>query len=237
MRICRSVTAASAAVLMALLLSESAQAATIRDLRFSDGQPFTQLQKQVQVQLGLGAMKVDIHSRMLKLGPGMAIARQGSELWRDMRTYRYQQTFRGVPLFQYPIAVVEDKDGNVLDVTGTLVDDLDRDIPTMTTRITPIQALKLAEESWSMRLQPHATFTHADVKKVVYLDQQHTGYLAYRVTFQATAPSNQTPSVPRIMIDARTGKILEAAETLVHAGAAGPGHQEQRQIHARTQGR
>lgn len=223
MQIYRFVAVASAAVLMTVLPAESARAAKIRDLRSTDGQQFIQPLQQARIQLGSRAAKADIHARMLRLGPGVAIARQGSELWHGMRTYRYQQTFHGVPIFQYPIAVVEREDGEVLRVDGTVIDELDRDIPTMTTQITPVRALQLAEESWSMRLQPLAKYANEDVEEVVYLDSRHTGYLAYRVQFQATEPNRQTPSVPRIMVDARTGRILDAVETLVHADATGPG--------------
>lgn len=218
MQITKSVAAAAAAFMMFIPLQQ-ASAAKIRDLRFTDGRQFIQPQKQALDQLGSQATRTELHTRMLRLDRGIAISKKSSEVWHGTRTYRYEQTFHGIPIYQYPITIIERESGEVLDVSGTVVDDLGQDIPTLIPKITPEAALKLAQEEWSMQLQPLATFANEHVEEVVYLDQQHAGHLAYRVLFQVWERNSQTPSVPNILVDAYTGRILEKVDTLVHANA------------------
>jgi Zn-dependent metalloprotease len=149
MQIAKSV-ATVAAVLMVLVPLQQASAAKVRDLRFSDGRQFIGLRKQALNQLGPGATRTELHSRILSLDRGIAISSKGSEVWRGTKTYRYEQTFNGIPIYQYPIAVVERESGEVLDVSGAVVDDLGQDITTLIPKITPEAALKLAQDDWSM---------------------------------------------------------------------------------------
>jgi hypothetical protein len=91
MQIAKSV-ATVAAVLMVLVPLQQASAAKVRDLRFSDGRQFIGLRKQALNQLGPGATRTELHSRILSLDRGIAISSKGrryGEARRPVATNRH----------------------------------------------------------------------------------------------------------------------------------------------------
>ncbi|MHB1273751.1 MAG: M4 family metallopeptidase [Rhodanobacter sp.] len=212
--------------LLALLPLQRAEAAKLHDLRRIDKHHFAEPYKQALLQLGARATKASIHARMLELDRGVGLVKNSEQVWEGVRTYRYGQTYQGIPIYKQPISVIEDQAGNIVAVAGYSIDGLDQDIPVTSAHISPEAALRLAESDWSMALQPLATFDHEAVTKIVFIDRHDVGHLAYVVTFQAFEMNNPEPTVPSVFVDAFSGKILEKSNTLMHAQATGPGGNE-----------
>jgi len=212
--------------LLALLPLQRAEAAKLHDLRSTDTRHFAERYKRALLQLGARATKANIHTRILDLDRGVGLFKNSEQVWEGVRTYHYGQTFQGIPIYEQPISVMEDQVGNIVAVAGYGIAGLDQDIPVISARISPGTALRLAESDWSMALQPLVTFDHEVVTKTVFLDSHNVGHLAYVVTFQAFEMNNPEPTVPSVIVDAFSGKILEKSNTLMHARATGPGGNE-----------
>lgn len=216
MKITRFTVACGAALLMLSPLAR-VSAASVHDLRFVGASRFVAPHKEALDTLGPHATKIQIHTRMLRLDPGVTLSRQSAQLRKGQKTYQYEQLFHGIPIYRTPITVIEDERGELVDVSGWIVSGLASDVPTVVAKITPSDALKRAEDDWSAQSGPVVKFENGQVRKVVYVDERQGGHLAYVTLFQAWKSGNQTPVVPQVIVDASTGKILEKVDTLVQS--------------------
>jgi len=129
---------------------------------------------------------------------------------------RYQQYFRGVPVWN--AAVVETKSGahRTMRLSGTLVRNIENDVPSVTPVYSPPNVLVQA------KALANATLTANEIVKLfVRVDQGNVAQLVYLVSFVKTGATR--PSRPSYLIDANTGAVLKQWEGIAHMNATGPG--------------
>jgi vibriolysin len=142
---------------------------------------------------------------------------------------RYQQQFRGIPVWGHNVAAIN-ANGQYSDISGTVVTGIEDDLPTAKPSMAPEQAILASRGSDSLQamdaeaqtvLQAELAAQSANAKLWVYLDQNDTARLVY-VTHYVTQ-RGQHPSRPYSIIDANSGKVLQSWDGIAHANATGPG--------------
>ena len=96
--------------------------------------------------LGAAASLTSRHEELVGLDANSRLSVLGSQTDKDgTRHVRYQQTFRGVPVFGHTIMVSQGKDGAVRNLFGTRMDGLASELASTTAKLTPAQALAAAK--------------------------------------------------------------------------------------------
>ncbi|HPW12063.1 MAG TPA: M4 family metallopeptidase [Thermomonas sp.] len=206
------------------LVATGAQAAGKVDLHKRD---IAQLKQQYQSQVaarGVAKMAHARHAQFMRADGDSTLLMRAQRADYGVRNYRYDQTFRGIPIFGEGVVVSEDGAGNVRTMFGNLYSGLDQDIASTTPRLSKAAALVagkragLGDRISGMLVENES----ADLR--VYIDESGRGHLAYVVSFFADAIGAGSPTRPLIIIDANTGRILKQRENLQHAlVGTGPG--------------
>ena len=137
---------------------------------------------------------------------------------------RYQQTFRGLPVFGAQIVVSEQSDGGVHALFGRKVSDLSREIGASAPKLGRARALTLAKYAGLgngvgfMRTQRE----RADLS--IYVDDAGRAHKAYVVSYFADTARGGSPSRPTVVVDADSGRVLKQWNDLQTAlVGTGPG--------------
>jgi Zn-dependent metalloprotease len=127
---------------------------------------------------------------------------------------RHQQYYQGVPVWGE--GVVESSDAGASRFSGSLLANIQQDLPTAQASLTAQGALAQAKGAINA-----AITENEQVKLYVRLNQNNKAQLFYLVSF--VRHDAKQPSRPHFMIDATTGAVLERWEGLAHKDATGPG--------------
>ena len=128
------------------LAAMSAQAATRADLHSLD---VVQLNHQYQLASATVGAPAQIslkHAELIGLDARSSLQTLATS--RDSNGtvhYRYQQTFRGVPIFGEHVIVSQDKNGKVINLFGRAVDGLAAELPATPVKLVKAQALSIAK--------------------------------------------------------------------------------------------
>ena len=132
---------------------------------------------------------------------------------------RFEQTFRGIPIWGERVIVTRSPDGAVERLGGKAVYDLGVSFQEMLPAVTSAQALEKAKQSAS-ELKGAASlnsFTDTNIRQVVYVEDLGAPHVAYEVSFLAlTSGSKPEPTRPFVIVDAQTGLTLRAWEGLAY---------------------
>ncbi|NUS38980.1 MAG: peptidase M4 family protein [Lysobacter sp.] len=138
--------------------------------------------------------------------------------------YRYQQTFRGIPVFGDHV-VVSEKDGAVRTLFGRKVEGLASEIPAGAAKLSRDQALDIGKHAGlGQRFAAmQSRDEHSDL--MIYVDDAGRAHKAYVVSFFADSTSaGVKASRPFVIVDADNGKVLKQWEGLTTALiGTGPG--------------
>ncbi len=141
-----------------------------------------------------------------------------------VRNTRYQQTFRGLPIFGEHVVVREDEAGNVRTLFGQKLTGLASEIPAGRVRVSSNSALTIAK---SAGLGNRVGFMRTSAEKsnlMIYVDDNGRASKAYVVSFFADTAKTGSPTRPTVIVDANTGRVLKQWENLQHALiGTGPG--------------
>ncbi|MBI3229129.1 MAG: M4 family metallopeptidase, partial [Burkholderiales bacterium] len=142
---------------------------------------------------------------------------------------RYEQLYHGVPVWGEAITRHDQSNSGVSSVanspaqlTGTLLRQLQQDLPSVAPAYSAAQILQLAKA----RVRASGATSNEQARLYVRVDDKQVARLVYVASFLMTVPGSQTPSRPFFMIDANTGAILDQAEGLHHLDASGIGGNE-----------
>ncbi len=211
---------------LALALAGSLEAATRVDLH---QQNVAQLNKQYSAaaaSLGRPAQANQRHGEMLGLDADSSLKQLDVNVDRDgTRHYRYQQTFRGIPVFGEHVIVTEGKDGAVRNLFGRKVDGLAREIPPGQARLAAAQALDLGKHAGLGNRFAAMQTRNEKSELMIYVDDAGHAHKAYVVSFFADSGSaGIKPTRPFVILDANNGKVLKQWEGLTNAAiGTGPG--------------
>ena len=162
------------------------------------------------------------HERLLNMDSesNLLLARRNSDFGK--RTTRYQQTFRGIPVYGENVIVSENaKTGRVEALFGRLVTGLAKEIPATPIRVDSAQALAIAQRA---ALGSAVANAHKS-QLMIYVDADNRAHRAYVV--QLSGVRNGGPTAPLVIVDAESGKILLKRENFQTAEiGTGPGGNE-----------
>lgn len=211
------------AILLALAAS-GANAAQRADLHQRNVNQLRQQYQSLTATQGVASMANRRHAQFIGAGADSTLLMRAARNDRGVRNYRYDQAWRGIPVFGEGVVVSEDRNGNVRTMFGNLVSGLEADIASTTPKFGKAAAL-VAGKRLALGNSIAGMLTENESSDlVVFIDDNGRGHLAYAVSFYADAASgNAAPTRPVIIMDAITGKVIKRWENLQHANGTGPG--------------
>ena len=168
------------------------------------------------------ATKNERHAEFLGLDHESKLSQIASHKDADGTShYRYQQTFRGLPVWGEHLVVSDDANGSVKQLFGRMTTDLAADLQSgVGARINAGKALAIGKANGLGNRNAEREQSNA----VVFVDDDGHAHLAYEVTFFADKTGGGAPTRPFFIVDAQSGAILRQWEGLAHAAiGTGPG--------------
>jgi len=170
---------------------------------------------------GAPSMAHTRHERLLGMDSEsrLLLAKRHSDFGK--RNTRYEQTFRGIPIYGENIIVSENaKTGRVEALFGRMVTGLASEIPTTPSRVFQGQAIAIAKQA-----ALGSASARVDAQKsrfMIYVDDSNRAHRAYVVQLSSTLRG--APTAPLVIVDADSGKVLLKRENLqTDAVGTGPG--------------
>ena len=148
--------------------------------------------------------------------------------------YRYRQTHRGIPIFGQQVIVAETSNGQTRAVFGRMVRRVKSDIPDIRPRLTRLRAQKSATEFWAALVPESGRPYDVSSDLQIYIDPSQQAHLVYVVQFGMTGDQSAPPQSPLIVVNAKTGEILEFEDRDRRANATGPGSNKYGSYHYGT---
>jgi Zn-dependent metalloprotease len=162
------------------------------------------------------------HERLLNMDSesNLLLTRRHSDFGK--RNTRYQQTFRGIPVYGESVIVSENaKTGRVEALFGRMVTGLEKEIPATAIRVNSAQALAIAQRAALGSAVPNAHKSQL----MIYVGDDNRAHRAHVV--QLSGVRNGAPTAPLVIVDADSGKILMQRENFQTALiGTGPGGNE-----------
>lgn len=114
---------------------------------------------------------------------------------------RYDQYYQGIPVSGFQV-IYHLLPSGVTMVTGSIVDNVEQDIPSVQCRLSNKDAEKIAVEK-------HSTAQNVKSKKIVYFNQEisNKAILAYQVSYLAEISAGSS-TMASFIIDANSGRIV-----------------------------
>ena len=141
-----------------------------------------------------------------------------------VRNHRYQQTFRGLPIFGEHVVVNEDENGNIRTLFGRKVSGLDREIPATKPRLRSNSALAMGKAAGLGNRIGFMRTRDEKAELMIYIDDNDRARKAYVVSYFADTARGGSPMRPTVILDADTGRVLKQWDNLQHALiGTGPG--------------
>ena len=135
--------------------------------------------------------------------------------------YRYQQTFRGIPIFGEQIIVSEGR-GIVRNLFGRKVDGLAAQLPRNAALMAKTRAFDLGKQAALGDRAASMNIQRSSTTQQIFIDDAGKAHMAYVVTF--FADGNGKATRPFVILDATTGAVLKQWDGLTHALiGTGPG--------------
>lgn len=211
-----------AAIVLALSAS-GAHAAQRADLHQRNVNQLRQQYQSLTATQGVASMANRRHAQFMRTDADSTLLMRATRQDRGVRNYRYDQAWRGIPVFGQGVVVSEDRNGNVRTMFGNLVSGLEADIASTTPKFGKAAALVAAKRIALGNGIAGMLTRDERTDLVVFIDDAGQGHLAYAVTFVADS-ALAAPTRPVIVLDAISGKVIERWENLQHALiGTGPG--------------
>ncbi len=196
-------------------LAPAAMAAGRQDLHTAN---LSQLQANYNSLMAAKGTPTMAHSRHEQLigadaDTRLVLMRRNSD--HGVTNTRYQQTFRGIPVFGESIVVSEDSaSGKLRTLFGRQVTGLASEISTAPSRVFKGQALAIAKQA-ALGNQLGAMVTRNEHSELmIYVDDAGHAHKAYVVNFFADTATQGHPTRPFVIVDADSGKVLKKWEGL-----------------------
>jgi vibriolysin len=207
----------------AALIAGGASAATRTDLHRDDVVRISQASAKMAAS-GATATNHARHSQVLGLDSESRLFLLSRKTEGSVRHHRYQQTFRGLPVFGEHVLVSEDASGNVRTLFGQKVSGLASEIPNRAVRINANRALRIAKTAGMGNDVGFMRTSNEKTELMIYVDDAGQAKRAYVTTYFADTLAGGSPMRPTVIVDADTGRVLKQWDNLQHAlVGTGPG--------------
>ncbi|QSQ26458.1 peptidase M4 family protein [Pyxidicoccus parkwayensis] len=212
------------AVATALVLAASTASAAERlDLHQQDVGAIRQQNAAIAAR-GLTVREPVRHAQALGLDADSSLRLLDGAVDHGVRNYRYQQTFRGLPIFGEHVIVNEDASGEIRTLFGRKVTGLERDIQEGAPRLTSTQALDIAKGAGLGKRITAMLTSNEKSELMIYVDDDGRAHKSYVVSYFADSFGGGSPTRPMVIVDAEDGRVLKQWENLQHAlVGTGPG--------------
>jgi Zn-dependent metalloprotease len=136
---------------------------------------------------------------------------------------RYQQTYKGFPIWGVQTIVSRDHTDSVVHINGSIVQGIPKDILSIPGTLDPKGALQRMQKEHKAKA-PNAVwnFKNEEYGAYIYIDKKNKAILCYVVSFFADNEKG-APSRPLFIIDVKSGKILDSFNRLTNGLGTGPG--------------
>ena len=221
----RRAAPAAVTILVLALASATAGAATRSDLHAVDTGRVNANLAVIERAVGSAPTTAQRHAEMLALESGSALELLSSTAEANGDThYRYQQTFRGVPVWGEHVVVTAGADGRVRHLFGRSVAGLGVELGSMSARLQSQAALDIAKTVVHGSARSSLVVERPRSDLMVYVDDQDAARLAYVTTWFADSAKGGTPTRPFVIVDANSGTVLKRWDGLTTAAiGTGPG--------------
>ena len=210
---------------LALAMAGGADAANRVDLHRQDVAHMNQQARAAIAALGTSAKPHQRHARLVGLGTEADLRQVGFQQDADgTRHYRYQQTFRGIPVFGENV-IVSERNNAVRNLFGRRVDGLASEIPAGNPKYSRSQALTIGKHAALGARVSAMQIRNQKSDLMIFVDDAGHAHKAYVVSFFADSGSaGVAPTRPFVIVDAHNGKVLKQWDGLTHAEiGTGPG--------------
>ncbi|QDQ74865.1 PKD domain-containing protein [Pseudoluteimonas lycopersici] len=178
---------------------------------------------------GVSSMAHTRHEQLIGADADSRLVLMYRDTSHGVRNTRYQQTFRGIPVYGESIVVSEDAaSGKLRTLFGRQVTGLSAEIADAPSKVFKGQALAIAKQAaLGARLGAMRT-SNEKSELMIYVDDAGHAHKAYVVNFFAdSALAGNKPTRPYVIVDADSGKVLKQWEGLTTALiGTGPGGNE-----------
>ena len=221
----RRAAPAAVTILALALASATAGAATRSDLHAADTGRINANLSVIERAVGSAPTQAQRHAEMLTLETGSALELLSSTAEANGNThYRYQQTFRGVPVWGEHVVITAGADGRVRSLFGRSVSGLAVELGSTTARLQSRSALEIAKTTVHGSARTSLATERERSDLMIYVDDQDTARLAYVTTWFADSAKGGTPTRPFVIVDASSGAVLKRWDGLTTAAiGTGPG--------------
>ena len=215
--------AVSLSPLFLAMFAASASAASLSDVHGRDTKVLNTTYTAATLRIGAAAATNERHAEMLGLENESALQQIAVVDEADgTRHYRYQQTFRGIPVWGEHVVVTESGKGEVLNLFGRQAAGLAADLGSMKAALTADKALAIVKGA--DRLSRSVRTEREESRQMIYIDEKGTAQLVYVVSFFADKAGGGEPRRPFAIVDAQTGNVLKRWDGLTTAAVGtGPG--------------
>lgn len=164
------------------------------------------------------------HARALGLDADSGLLLLDRVSDRGVHNHRYQQTFRGLPIFGEHVIVNEDANGELRALFGRKVTGLEKEIPDVPPRLSAAQALDIARGASLGNRVGAMLISDEKSQLMIFIDDEGRAHKAYVVSYFADTFGGGSPTRPMVVVDADNGRVLKQWENLQHVLAGtGPG--------------
>ncbi|SFM95305.1 vibriolysin Metallo peptidase. MEROPS family M04 [Dokdonella immobilis] len=213
------------------IIAGSAQAATRVDLHQQDAASLSANYASATAGMGASSVSNERHAEMLGLDSESTLREIRASVDADgTRHYRYQQYFRGIPVWGEHVVVAEDGRGNLKSLFGRSVGGLAMEIPMRAPVVGANNALAAARQAALGSRASAMQIENQSARQMIYVDDNDRAHLAYVVSFFADYRTSGSklgisePTRPFVIVDAQTGLVLKQWEGLTTAEiGTGPG--------------
>ncbi len=137
---------------------------------------------------------------------------------------RLQQSYKGIPVWGKQTIVSFDRSGQVVNLHGDIVLDIERDVQGIPANLNPQGALRKMQKNhknqdlgavWNFRNETYGTY--------IVVNKKNQAQLCYVVSFFADTDCGN-PSRPVFFINVKNGKVIDSFDSLTYAyDGTGPG--------------
>lgn len=143
--------------------------------------------------------------------------------FNGMTHYRYQQLYKGIPVWGIQTVVGRDSANRVVRLHGAVVKGIPGDVKLIPASVDALAVLRRNQELHKQRNIGAAwTFSHEQYGTYIYLHNNEKAHLCSVVSFFADTQCGN-PSRPVHITDVNTGKVLHSFDSLNYADCTGPG--------------